>query len=247
MAKRFDDFSDDEEEIIKKQFKVILLGDGTVGKSSIALRFSADQFTKNYKQTVGCDFLTKQIDIPPRHQVILQIWDIGGQSINSKMISKYITGSHAVMLCYDITNYDSFANLEDWYRIVVSSLSNDNPKQFKESPPYIALVGNKNDLRHMQQVTIEKHNKFADENQMRSFLMSAKNGDQVLQTFYRIAYSLADIPPDPNDKSKSSTRVPAHIATHVVPAQIVDHQRHDEEVAGGKVPEYTKQSICSIS
>lgn len=72
-----DDDDDDDVEIIKQQFKVILLGDGTVGKSSIALRFSADQFTKNYKQTVGCDFLTKKIDIPPRHQVTLQIWDIG--------------------------------------------------------------------------------------------------------------------------------------------------------------------------
>lgn len=168
------------------------------------------------------------------------------------MISKYVSGSHAVLLCYDITNYDSFANLEDWYRIVISALSDENKEKFKETPPYVALIGNKNDLRHMQAVSVEKHNKFADENQMRSFLMSAKNGDQVLQTFYRIAHSLADIPSDDKDKASNNNktmalRLPANITTHVVAAQIIDHQRHDDEVAEGKVPEYTKHGMCSLS
>ena len=51
-------------------------------------------------------------------QVALQIWDIGGQTIGGKMIGNYIYGAHAVLLCYDITNYQSFQNLEDWYRLV---------------------------------------------------------------------------------------------------------------------------------
>ena len=106
---------DAEADITSLQYKVILLGDGAVGKTSISVRFSEDQFSQQYKQTVGVDFFTKRIEINPRTQVTMQLWDIGGQSIGSKMLSSYVSGAHAVLLCYDITNYESFANLEDWY------------------------------------------------------------------------------------------------------------------------------------
>ena len=56
----------------------------------------------------------------------LQLWDIGGQSIGSKMITNYIAGAHAVLFCYDITNYESFANLEDWLRIVMKTFEEQN-------------------------------------------------------------------------------------------------------------------------
>ena len=135
-AKGKEEFEKDEDDIEKLQFKVILLGDGAVGKTSIAMRFSEDQFSQNYKQTVGVDFHIRRLMIPPKYHIAMQIWDIGGQSIGSKMVSNYIAGSHAILLCYDITNYESFLNLEDWYRIVVST--------FKfEKLPQIVLVGNK--------------------------------------------------------------------------------------------------------
>ena len=129
---------DDEDEIISLQFKIILLGDGAVGKTSIASRFSDDKFNQKYKQTVGVDFFIKRINIPPNYQISLQIWDIGGQSIGSKMISNYISGAHAILLCYDITNSQSFENLEDWYGLVLRTFTKS-----KTSLPYTALVGNK--------------------------------------------------------------------------------------------------------
>ena len=52
--------------------------------------------------------------VPPNYSVTMQLWDIGGQSIGSRSVKNYIAGAHAVLLCYDITNYESFANLEDW-------------------------------------------------------------------------------------------------------------------------------------
>ena len=106
------DDDDDGEDVKTLQYKVILLGDGAVGKTSIAMRFSDDQFSQNYKQPVGVDFFIRRIKVPPNYEIALQIWDIGGQSIGSKMITNYIGGAHAVLLCYDITNYESFANLE---------------------------------------------------------------------------------------------------------------------------------------
>lgn len=67
----------------------------------------------------------------------LQIWDIGGQSIGSKMIGNYLFGAQAVFLCYDITNYQSFQNLEDWYRLVKQTFAKE-PRM-----PTVALVANK--------------------------------------------------------------------------------------------------------
>jgi Ras-related protein Rab-28 len=101
------------------------------------MRISDDQFSQNYKQTVGVDFFIRRMRVPPNFEIALQIWDIGGQSIGSKMVTNYIGGAHAVLLCYDITNYESFANLEDWYRLVTRTFSSG------ENKPYVALVGNK--------------------------------------------------------------------------------------------------------
>lgn len=162
----------------------------------------------------------------------MQLWDIGGQSIGSKMITNYISGAHAVLLCYDITNYESFANLEDWYRLVTKTFS-------KSTMPYVALIGNKNDLKHLQAVRPEQHLAFAEENGMASFLMSAKTADQVKHAFVRIASSLS---------GASISKPELDVHSSVVKATIVNHKRHDENVNEGKVPEISKksQSACAV-
>merc|ERR1719444_382907 len=99
---------EDDEEPEYLQYKVILLGDGGVGKTSLAMRFCEDHFAKQYKQTIGLDFFVKRLVLSGDVHVCLQIWDIGGQSIGGRMASNYIHGSHAVILTYDITNYQSF-------------------------------------------------------------------------------------------------------------------------------------------
>lgn len=131
----------EDEEIISLQYKVIILGDGAVGKTSIAKRFAEDQFNQMYKQTVGVDFFIRRLKLPPNYQIALQLWDIGGQSIGSKMVTNYIAGAHAVLLCYDITNYESFANLEDWYRLVLKTFHG-------KDLPYTVLIGNKCKLNY---------------------------------------------------------------------------------------------------
>mmetsp|Transcript_19918 Transcript_19918/g.33335 ORF Transcript_19918/g.33335 Transcript_19918/m.33335 type:complete len:235 (+) Transcript_19918:184-888(+) len=234
MASKRSDSDDEEDDVQNLQYKIILLGDGAVGKTSIATRFSEEKFSQNYKQTVGVDFFMKRINLPPNYQIACQLWDIGGQSIGSKMITNYIAGSDAVLLCYDITNYESFANLEDWYRLVLRTFGDGS------TMPYVGLIGNKNDLRHIGAVRSSQHTKFAEENGMNSFLMSAKNGDQVNQAFWKIASSLAGV-----DYKKFEQQGQAR----VIPATIIDHQRHDEDVNGGQVPEYTKpnKKNCTIS
>mmetsp|Transcript_18418 Transcript_18418/g.24319 ORF Transcript_18418/g.24319 Transcript_18418/m.24319 type:complete len:232 (+) Transcript_18418:135-830(+) len=231
MSKRRDSESEDEE-IDQLQFKIIILGDGAVGKTSICMRFTDNSFCKAYKQTIGLDFFIKKLVLPGDIHVALQIWDIGGQSIGSKMINNYIYGAQAVLLTYDVTSYESFQNLEDWYRLVTRTFE-------REKMPYVALIGNKSDLNHMRAVRQDSHNQFADENDMFGFMMSAKSGDQVSACFYRIAAALSGV---------VLTRPELEVATEVIPAQIVAHQQHDPTVNEGKVPEYTKsQKNCIIS
>ncbi|CAK9108635.1 Ras-related protein Rab-28 [Durusdinium trenchii] len=179
-----EDDDDDEPEYL--QFKVILLGDGAVGKTSLATRFCEDHFAKQYKQTIGLDFFVKRVVLPGDIHVCLQIWDIGGQSIGGKMLSNYIYGSGAVVLCYDITNYASFQHLEDWLFLV--------KRTFDQTPmPYTALMGNKADLSHIRAVKTEKHSQFADENDLYSYFVSARTGDQAGLGMRQTAREFEDI------------------------------------------------------
>ena len=74
----------------------MVLGNGTVGKTSLIMRFCDDYFGKSYKQTIGVDFFVKRMELPGDVQVALQVWDIGGQSIFGKMIQTYIYEANAV-------------------------------------------------------------------------------------------------------------------------------------------------------
>ena len=179
-----DEDSDGEPEYY--QYKIVVLGDGTVGKSSLILRFVEDFFGKSYKQTIGVDFFSKRFQLTPSVQVALQVWDIGGQSIFGKMINTYVKDSHAVILVYDITNYASFSNLQDWLKLV--------QKTFEGKPmPVMALVGNKTDLFHMQAVDLKSHKEFAETNKLYSFFASAKTGDQINIIFYKMAAALTGV------------------------------------------------------
>jgi len=178
--------SDSDEEPQYHQYKIVVLGDGTVGKSSLILRFIEDYFGKSYKQTIGADFFAKRLQLSDKIQCALQVWDIGGQSMFGKMVQTYIRDAHAVILTYDITNYASFADLQDWLRIVQKTFE-------KKKQPLIALVGNKTDLFHLQAVDLKSHKEFAENNKLYSFFASAKTGDQVNMIFYKLAALLSGI------------------------------------------------------
>ncbi|KAJ7419749.1 Ras-related protein Rab-28 [Pitangus sulphuratus] len=161
----------EDEESPDRQLKLVVLGDGTTGKTSLATRFAQETFGKQYKQTIGLDFFLKRILLPGNLNVTLQVWDVGGQTIGGKMLDKYIYGAQGVLLVYDITNGQSFENLEDWYNVV------KKVNEESETQPLVALVGNKIDLEHMRTVKSDKHQRFCQENNFSSHFVSAKTGD----------------------------------------------------------------------
>ncbi|OWZ06314.1 Ras family GTPase [Phytophthora megakarya] len=214
MSKETDSDSEPQQLQYKANSEVIILGDGAVGKTSIAMRHTEDNFSATYKQTIGLDFFLKRMALPGDTQVTLQIWDIGGQSIGGKMLKNYIYGAQGVLLVYDITNYESFQNLEDWYRLVRRTFDDGHM-------PYVALVGNKTDLNHLRAVKVAKHKQFTEENDLKSFFVSAKTGDQVNTTFRQVAADLAGV---------ALTKSDLDVEAPVLKAQIVNHEQNDPDI-----------------
>lgn len=200
--------SDSEEETQQdKQLKIVILGDGASGKTSLATRFAQEAFGKQYKQTVGLDFFLKRITLPGNVSVTLQVWDIGGQTLGGKMLDKYIYGAHGVLLVYDITNYQSFEDLEDWLGMV------RKVNEEAERQPNVALVANKIDLEHMRTVKADKHSRFCQENGLSSHFVSAKTGDSVAVCFQRVAADTLGIKLNKAEMEQSQRVVKADIIT----------------------------------
>ena len=155
-----------------------IIGDGSVGKSTIIAAFRAEGFVAVYKQTVGCDFYERQLKLRGETHVSLRVWDIGGQSIHSKNLNKYLSHSGAILLIYDVTNRESFANLDDWLSQARSCASTEQ----------IYLLGNKVDLVGQRQVSQKEHEAFVTENNLKGGMFgSAKTGENIVRMFYKIA------------------------------------------------------------
>lgn len=156
-----------------------VVGDGSVGKSTITAAFKSQGFIPVYNQTIGCDFYEKQLQIRGNILVSLRLWDVGGQSIQSKNLESYISHSDAIMLVYDVTNKESFANLDDWLN-QVRKYCKENAKLY--------LIGNKVDLISLRQISEKQHNQFIEENNLDNGLfLSAKTGENVVKAFYKIS------------------------------------------------------------
>ena len=220
--------SDSEDEGNSQQLKFTLVGDGTTGKTSLCSRLSNDSFGKQYQQTLGLDFFLKRFNLPGNMAVTLQVWDIGGQQLGGKMLETYLYGAHAVLLVYDMTNQSSFENLQDWLEIVQKH-GVQNGKM-----PYLALIGNKKDLEHLRKVTKEHHADFQNKNDMTSFFLSAKSGDQVNFCFQKIACDILKIRLSKQDVEQSN---------QVVKAEIV---KYKEIEAAGSSNANTKSSFCVL-
>ncbi|XP_077103095.1 ras-related protein Rab-28 isoform X1 [Siphateles boraxobius] len=219
--------SDSEEEIQERQLKIVLLGDGASGKTSLAIRFAQEAFGKQYKQTIGLDFFLKRITLPGNLNVALQVWDIGGQTIGGKMLDKYIYGAQGVLLVYDITNSQSFENLEDWLNMVRKA------NEESDTQPAISLIGNKIDLEHMRTVKMEKHQRFCQENGLISQFVSAKTGDSVCVCFQRLAAEVVGIKLNKAEIEQSQ---------RIVKAELVDYPQDE-----GPIKQENNQSkICSV-
>lgn len=167
------------------QLRFILIGDSTVGKSSLLRQFSDGKFFDFCDPTVGVDFNARIVNIGNNVNIKLQLWDTAGQERFRSITRSYYRNSVGCLLVYDISNRDTFDHLHSWL---------DEAKCFSEPHGLIfILVGCKCDLEKERQVSIEEGKKFAQVNEMQFLEASAKikhNVDQAFSTLARDIYKL---------------------------------------------------------
>ncbi|KAL7423029.1 GTPase Ryh1 [Cryptotrichosporon argae] len=152
-----------------KKFKLVFLGEQSVGKTSLITRFMYDTFDITYQATIGIDFLSKTMYLEDRTERF------------RSLIPSYIRDSSVAVIVYDITNRTSFLNTSKWVDDVRSERGDD---------VIIVLVGNKTDLNDKRQVTPEDLDKRAKELGVMSIETSAKAGHNVKTLFKKIAMAL---------------------------------------------------------
>lgn len=163
-----------------RKFKLVFLGEQSVGKTSLITRFMYDSFDNTYQATIGIDFLSKTMYLEDR-TVRLQLWDTAGQERFRSLIPSYIRDSSVAVVVYDITNYNSFQQTAKWI---------DDVRTERGSDVIIMLVGNKTDLSDKRQVTTEDGERKAKELNVMFIETSAKAGYNVKQLFRRVAAAL---------------------------------------------------------
>ena len=133
-------------------FKILLIGNSAVGKSSLLLRFAENTFPESFLPTIGVDFKIKTFLLEGQ-TVKLQIWDTAGQERFKTITSSYYKGAHGIIIVFDITDEQSFKDIPTWLEEVESHADHDVVQ---------VIIGNKTDLEEKRQVPKEKAQEYAD-------------------------------------------------------------------------------------
>ncbi|PAA76611.1 hypothetical protein BOX15_Mlig028660g2, partial [Macrostomum lignano] len=159
--------------------KVILLGDGGVGKSSLMTRYVQQRFDPHQHHTIGVEFLVKEVSLSDGSRYTLQIWDTAGQERFRSLRTPFYRGADACMLVYSLEDSKSFANLNIW-RQEFFHYSGVESGEF----PFL-LVGNKSDSERAA-VPADQAEAWATELDMPHLLTSAKSAHNVDQAFEQL-------------------------------------------------------------
>lgn len=206
-----------------KKFKILMLGDSGVGKSSLINRWTADTFSPTLVGTVGVDFKAKKVQFGSE-QMNVQVWDTAGQEQFHKITTSYYKGANGIMLVYDVSDLSSFGNVEYWIK---------NIKLHASEHVHIALIGNKIDLRSTSDnstVSFEQGHSLAMQFSVPYFETSAKDATNVESAFCTVVSSIAE-----SDKKKEASVSPKRSSIKSIAEKAQMHQRaamkHDEKCA----------------
>ncbi len=183
------------------QYKLVLLGESAVGKSSLALRFVKNQFVEYQESTIGAAFLSKTIEIP-NYSVKFEIWDTAGQERYHSLAPMYYRGAAAAVVVYDVTDQKSFEKAKSWIAELRKQTTNGNPNIL------IALVGNKVDLAQTGRVVeTEVATKYAADEKLLFFEASAKVNHNVEAIFKMVAEKLPKTTPKSTLDADTHSRI----------------------------------------
>jgi len=161
----------------EKQFKVVLLGEGCVGKTSLCLRYVQNAFNDKHITTIQASYLQKRLNIDGK-RVTLAIWDTAGQERFHALGPIYYRDSNGALLVYDITDRDSFTKVQNWVKELRKMLGTN---------VILAIAGNKSDLERSRVVSIEEAESYAAGVGAKHFSTSAKLNKGLEELFLDLA------------------------------------------------------------
>ena len=190
--------SSDNSEFIK----LILVGDSSVGKTSLISRFVEDTFKLDQPNTISVDFFAKKMNVYNKLYTV-QIWDTAGQERFKSMIRNYFKSASAVLIVFDLTKKLSFSHVDEWLRDVQEDIKKDTP---------IILIGNKCDLPEQRQITSKSAAVFAKKRNMDYFETSAVSSVGIKQVFEAAAQKVVETRVDQEQESKDKlTNLPKDV------------------------------------
>lgn len=168
---------------ILTQKKILLLGDGAVGKTSLVHRLVEGVFEERYKATIGVDIFSKNVTSEGGTELELQLWDLSGQAHFSAVRSKFYNKANGALLVFDLTNKKTFENLDSWINEATAGVGSDIP---------MYLLGNKMDLGDLIAINDDEISSFAGAKNWKWSKSSAKTGENVEIAFKSLATAISD-------------------------------------------------------
>ena len=175
--------SDDQKHV----FKVLLLGDSTVGKTCFLMRFTENTFQEIHMSTIGLDYRFKKMTLENQEVATVQIWDTAGQDRFRAITKNYYKGAHGILLIYDVTNQKSFDNVKNWVGQIRENAS---------EKAIIYIVGNKVDDTAHRVVSKEQGEETAKEFNLKFYEASAKEDINIAPTFQALVNDIYKVSGD---------------------------------------------------
>ena len=174
-------FQKDASKKIIMCFKIILLGDVSVGKTAIMNRYMYGQYNNEYECTINPQSRIKEYQIDEDIIAKITIWDTCGEEKFKALTRQYYRDTNGILLIFDLCNRDTFLNLNNW----LNEINEIAPKEVS-----IVIVGNKVDMK--REVSLEEVQKFAQDNLLTYYEISAKNGINVDLAFEKLAREIIE-------------------------------------------------------
>ncbi|MFW9802916.1 MAG: GTP-binding protein [Candidatus Thorarchaeota archaeon] len=157
------------------RLKIVMLGDGAVGKTALTIRFTEGGFEADYKRTIGADFALKEIELKDLDaNVTCIVWDLAGQPRFESVRQGFYRGARGGLLVYDVTRRRTFLNIDNWKNECFANLGNPIP---------LIVVANKVDLEESRVVSREEGEEYAKKHNFLYVESSALTGENVQETY----------------------------------------------------------------
>jgi small GTP-binding protein len=178
--------------------QILIIGDSTVGKTSLLYRYTEDKYSSQYLATVGIDFFTKDENFSGK-MVRIKVWDTAGQERYKSLTQAFFRNAHGIILVFDVTNLESFSNLKYWIQSINMHLGEKHDMK-------MIIIGNKIDLS--REISKEDAENFAKQANVPYYETSAKNGTGINESIRALVCEILKdkMPTDKKDSVRLSGR-----------------------------------------